>query len=186
MEVAIQIGVKGKEIPYEAQIIRVADEFEAITAKRQYKTHVGIIETLNILIEHATPTMKNAKTGKIKFLSPETMVGKIDKKILKALFKMVIDDTEYEISARCEYLEFLKTEIKRLNDALKYYNKMQQASHPDKKEYFRQGAKYLLHANEEVDKIPIILEELKEAFKVRTAHIDKLYKEVKQIKKLRV
>lgn len=99
---------------------------------------------------------------------------------------MVIDDTEYEISARCEYLEFLKTEIKRLNDALKYYNKMQQASHPDKKEYFRQGAKYLLHANEEVDKIPIILEELKEAFKVRTAHIDKLYKEVKQIKKLRV
>lgn len=80
MEVAIQIGVKGKEIPYEAQIIRVADEFEAITAKRQYKTHVGIIETLNILIEHATPTMKNAKTGKIKFLSPETMVGKIDKK----------------------------------------------------------------------------------------------------------
>ena len=48
-------GVKGNDIPYEAQIIRVADEFEAITAKRQYKSHVGIIETLNILIDDATP-----------------------------------------------------------------------------------------------------------------------------------
>ena len=31
-------GVKGNEIPYEAQIIRVADEFEAIYEKRQYKS----------------------------------------------------------------------------------------------------------------------------------------------------
>lgn len=179
-------GLVGKEIPYEAQIIRVADEFEAITAIRQYKTHVGIIETLNILIEHAKPTMKNEKTGKIKFLSPETMVGKIDKKILKALFKVVIDDTEYEISARSDYLEFLKSEIKRLKEASKYYEKMQAASHPEKQEYFRQGAKYLLHSNEEVDKIPIMLEELKNAYEIRSAHIDKLYKEVKKIKNLRV
>lgn len=36
-------GVSANKIPYEAQIIRVADEFEAISAKRQYKTHIGII-----------------------------------------------------------------------------------------------------------------------------------------------
>lgn len=179
-------GVKGKQIPYEAQIIRVADEFEAITAKRQYKTHVGIIETLNILIDHATPSMKNEKTGKIRLFSPETMVGKIDKKVLKALFKVVIDDTEYEISARSDYLIFLKSEIKRLETAIKFYDKAQATPSPDKKDYFKQSAKYYLHANEDFDKLPNILEELKEAYKVRTAHIDKLYNEVKQIKKLRV
>lgn len=179
-------GLVGKKIPYEAQIIRVADEFEAITAKRQYKTHVGIIETLNILIDHAKPSMKNEQTGKIKFLSPETMVGKIDKKVLKALFKVVIDDTEYEISARADYLNFLKSEIKRLKEALKYYNKIQATSNPEKKEYWRQYAKYILHANEDIEKLPIMIEELKKAYQTRAAHIEKLYSEVKQIKKLHV
>lgn len=179
-------GVKGNKIPYEAQIIRVADEFEAITAKRQYKTHVGIIETLHILIDHAKPSIKNEKTGKIRLFSPETMVGKIDKKILKALFQVVIDDTEYEISVRSDYLEYLETEIKRLKDAMVYYNKMQAANKPDKQDYYRQCAKYLLHANEDVEKIPTILEELKSAHQSRLAHVNKLYSEVKQIKKLRV
>lgn len=179
-------GAVGKEIPYEAQIIRVADEFEAITAKRQYKTHVGIIETLNILIDHATPSRKDEKTGKLKLFGASAMVGKIDKKILKALFKVVIDDTEYEITVRSDYLDFLKDEIKRLKDALIYYEKMQKASNPEKKEYFRQSAKYLLHANEEVEKIPLMLEELKKAYDVRRAHINKLYDEVKQIKALKV
>lgn len=167
-------GITEKEIPYEAQIIRVADEFEAITAKRQYKTHVGIIETLNILIDHAKPTKKGFR------------VGKVDRKIVKALFQVVLDDTEYEISVRCDYLDFLKSEIKRLQEAKKYYDKMQKTSNSDKQEYFRECAKYCLHANEEVDKIPILIEELQQAYVARKAHIDKLYNEAKQIKKLRV
>lgn len=179
-------GLVGKQIPYEAQIIRVADEFEAITARRQYKTHVGIVETLNILIEHSKPSMKNEQTGKIKFFSPETMVGKIDRKILKALFKVVIDDTEYEISARADYLKFLKSEIKRLKTACKYYEKMEATSNTEKKEYLKSSAKYLLRHNETVEKIPILLEEFQKAYEVRRAHIDKLYNEVKQIKKLSV
>ena len=179
-------GVVGKDIPYEAQIIRVADEFEAITAKRQYKTHIGIIETLNILIDHATPTVKNEQTGKFRFLSPETAVGKIDKKILRALFKMVIDDTEYEISVRSDYLVFLKSEIKRLKTAMKYYEKMEATSSPEKKEYFKETAKYYLHPNEVVEKLPAILSELENAYTVRSAHIDKLYNEAKKIKNLRV
>lgn len=106
--------------------------------------------------------------------------------MVKALFKVVLDDTEYEISVRSDYLDFLKSEIKRMQEAYKYYEKMEKASNPDKKEYFRQSAKYCLNSGEEVDKIPIILEELKKAYNVRKAHIDKLYDEVKQIKKLRV
>ncbi len=167
-------GVTEKQIPYEAQIIRVADEFEAITAKRQYKTHVGIIETLNILIDHSKPTISGLK------------VGKVDRKIVKALLKVVLDDTEYEISVRSDYLDFLQSEIKRLQEAHKYYEKMEKTSNLEKKEYFRQSAKYCLNGNETVEKIPIVLEELKKAYEIRKAHIDKLYSEAKEIKKLRV
>ena len=167
-------GVTEKQIPYEAQIIRVADEFEAITAKRQYKTHVGIIETLNILIDHSKPTISGLK------------VGKVDRKIVKALLKVVLDDTEYEISVRSDYLDFLQSEIKRLQEAHKYYEKMEKTSNLEKKEYFRQSAKYCLNGNETVEKIPIVLEELKKAYEIRKAHINKLYSEAKEIKKLRV
>ena len=167
-------GVTKKDIPYEAQIIRVADEFEAITAKRQYKTHIGIIETLNILIDHAHPTIEHCK------------VGKIDPKILKALFKVVIDDTEYEISARSEYVNYLDKEIKRLSKAVKFYDKMQAASNQNKKEDFKMQAQYLLHPHENFEMIPTLLSELQHTYEERQKHIAKLYDEVKQIKKLKI
>ena len=115
-------GVKGNQIPYEAQIIRVADEFEAISAKRQYKTHVGIVETLNMLINDAKPNQNKSVTTiptGLKILADETNVGKIDRKIVKALFKVAIDDIEYEISARTDYVGYLKSEIKRVKTALR-------------------------------------------------------------------
>ena len=49
-------GLTKKDIPVEGQIIRVADEYDAIVSKRQYKSHVDISDTLNILIEDATPS----------------------------------------------------------------------------------------------------------------------------------
>ena len=54
------------------------------------------------------------------------------------------------------------------------------------REYHKAGVKGYLRNNEDPEKCSKILEELKEAFKVRKAHIDKLYDEVKQIKKLKV
>ena len=169
-------GLLGKKIPYEAQIIRVADEYDAITAKRQYKTHIGIVETLNILISETKPNPK----------AKDKHVGKIDKKILKALFKIVIDDTEYEIVARIDYLNYLKKEIKRLKTAKKYFDKMDKTKNLEKKEYFRQYARYYLHTNEKVDLVPQIIKEMENAYEQRKAHIAKLYGEVKQIKKLKV
>ncbi|MCX4302815.1 MAG: HD domain-containing protein [Clostridia bacterium] len=177
-------GVSANKIPYEAQIIRVADEFEAISAKRQYKTHIGIIETLNILIDDTKPNPIKSIPDGLKILATETRLGKIDRKIVKALFKVVIDDTEYEIASRSDYLEYLKDEIKRFEEALRYYNKMEAAPTESKKEYFREGAKAFLRRNENVDAIPKTLEELKDAYQVRKAHIEQLYLEVKQIKKL--
>ena len=93
-------GVKKKEIPYVAQIIRVADEYDAIVSKRQYKTHISISETLKILIKNANPTEDSSYIRPIALdhLSKDLKVGKIDKKALKALFKVVMDDTQYEIT----------------------------------------------------------------------------------------
>ncbi len=178
-------GVPGNKIPYEAQIIRVADEFEAITAKRQYKSHIGIIDALNILIDHTHPTPpKDLKDGikKMKFAG----VGKIDKKILKALFKVVIDDTEYEIVARTDYLKFLKGEIKRIGDAQKYYDRMSAALTEEKREYYRWEIKCYLKPQEEPEKIPQMHAEFIEAYKMRKEHLDKLYDELRQLKRLHV
>ncbi len=61
---------------------------------------------------------------------------------------------------------------------------MEAAPTESKKEYFREGAKAFLRRNENVDAIPKTLEELKDAYQVRKAHIEQLYLEVKQIKKL--
>jgi len=61
------------KIPYEGQIIRVADEYDAIVSKRQYKSHIGIIDTLKILIDECKPIkepenykvpIKDVKVGK--------------------------------------------------------------------------------------------------------------------------
>ena len=60
------------------------------------------------------------------------------------------------------------------------------AKDEDTREYHKAGVKGYLRNNEDPEKCSQILEELKEAFKVRKAHIDKLYDEVKQIKKLKV
>lgn len=177
-------GVTAKNIPYEAQIIRVADEFEAISSKRQYKTHIGIIDTLNILIEKTKPKPLEKLSDSFKIFSDETRLGKIDRKIVKALFKVVIDDTEYEISARSDYLKFLKDEIKRLEQAKKSYDKMEASKSEKQIEYFREEARMHLKSNEKVDLIPQTLQELKEAYKKRQEHVEKLYLEVKQIKKL--
>lgn len=212
-------GVKGNDIPYEAQIIRVADEFEAITAKRQYKSHVGILETLNILIDDATPkqikermqnlgdSIKKGKDGTIDtpLSNPDALAiladsakprfgpglfarqqkyGKIDKKILKALFKVVIDDTEYEIVARTDYIKFLEKEIERIKKAMTSYNKMMATRSNEKKEFLRQEIKYYLKPHEEPEKLPQILSEFEAALNARTEHVAKLYHEEKQIKKL--
>ena len=177
-------GVTARSIPYEAQIIRVADEFEAITAKRQYKTHVGIVEALNLIIDDAQPSPIKSLPQGLKILSDEVKYGKIDKKIVKCLFKTTIDDVEYEIASRIDYIEYLKEEIKRVETALKYYNKMDAASLPSKKEYYKQYAAGYLRPHERVEAIPQMYEELKATLKARQEHIEQLYSEVRQIRHL--
>ncbi len=176
-------GLTKKDIPYEAQIIRVADEFEAISARRQYKTHIGIIDTLNILIENSQPI--KPKEG-MKMIIKDTKVGKLDKKIVKALFKVIQDDTEYEIAVREQYLDFIKEEIARLNKAEHGYKKYLSTNFKSKKEYYKQEAELYLKKGETIDNFEAVQNEYKIAYKDRTDHIAQLYKEVKEIKKLKI
>ena len=114
-----------KDIPYEAQIIRVADEYDALVTKRQYKTHVNISETLKDLIKNSKP---DPKFVALDHLVEVSKLGKINKKVLRVLFKVVIDDTLYEISCVLGYVDYLKEQIKRLELIDKYKQKMDQAN----------------------------------------------------------
>ncbi len=160
-------GLTKKEIPYEGQIIRVADEYDAIVSKRQYKSHIGISDTLKILIENC-------------------QAGKNNPLIVKKLFKVVIDDIEYEITCTQEYVDELHEEVKRFEQIEKYKEKMQKAKKEKDKNYYYEGMKMLFKNNETLDNYLSIYEEYKNAYESRKAIIDNLYQEIKIIKKLKV
>lgn len=171
------------KIPMEAQIIRVADEYDAIVTKRQYTTHVNISETLRDLIKDAQP---DPKFVALDHLAQNSKVGKINKRVLRVLFKVVIDDILYEISCLYEYLDYLKENIKRLDLISKYDSKMQEAKTDKKKNYYREGMRMLFQVDENFDNYKQVFQDYKNALAIRTDRIDKLYKEIKIIKKLEV
>ncbi len=175
--------LKKKDIPLEAQIIRVADEYDAIVSKRQYKSHIDISNTLELIIKDSRPNTKEIALTK---LTEDTKLGKVNPKIVKVLLKVVIEDIEYEITCLYEYIEYLKSQIERLKEIDKYYNKMIVQKKQSKKEYFEEGIKYLLDKNETMENYKDVLNEYVEALKVRQDKIDKLYDEIKKIKKLKV
>ena len=175
-------GLHAKDIPLEGQIIRVADEFDAITSKRQYKTHIGITETLKILIENSKPTKDQA----LAHMTEEANLGKINVRVLKCLFKVIIDDTEYEISQAMDYVEYLKNEISRLKEIDNFHEKMIKQKNDKKKEYYHEGMKILYMAGENDENYKDILNEYKEALEARKGVINKLFQEIKNIKKLRI
>ena len=171
------------KILMEAQIIRIADEYDAIVTKRQYKTHVNISETLKELIKDTKP---DPKFVALDYLSQNSKVGKINKHVLKILFKVVIDDILYEISCLYEYLDYLKENIKRLELVMKYARKMDEAKNDKKKNYYKEGMRLLFQADENFDNYEQVYNDYKNALTLRSDRIDKLYNEIKIIKKLEV
>ena len=170
------------DIPLEGQIIRVADEFDAITSKRQYKSHVGVCETLIILISETVPskktdTLKTAKNEKI---------GKVNPKVVKALIKVIIDDTEYELYKLGLYVDYLKSEANRLEKIIEYENKMNKASNDSDKAYYAAVIKELLVSGETLENYKQVLKEYQIAYEVRKESMIKLGEELKQMKRLKV
>lgn len=177
-------GLYKKDIPLEGQIIRVADEFDAIVSKRQYKTHIGITDTLQLLIEDTQPTVP--KSVALKSMEENTKIGKINPKVVRALFKVVIDDINYEISCIFDYTKYLDNQIKRLEKISQYNIKREKAKNEKKKEYYSACMKAMLEKGEDFRNYKYILEEYRTAYLKRKETVDNLFDEIKTIKKLRV
>lgn len=178
-------GLTKKEIPYEGQIIRVADEYDAIVSKRQYKSHIGISDTLKILIENAQPPKPTDNAYNSPNLKDKKH-GKNNPAIVRTLFKVVIDDIIYEIACTQSYVDELKDELKRFDQINKYKEKMEKSKKEKDKNYYLEGMKILMKNNETVENYMDIYEEYKKAYETRKAMIDNLYNEIKIIKKLKV
>ena len=176
-------GLRKNDIPYSAQIIRVCDEYDALVTKRHYTTHVNISETLKILIRDAVPPKPIIALDQLK---QNERLGKINPKPLRALFKAVIDDVLYEISCVMNYVEYLESQIKRLETIEKYSNKVQSSKKPEDKDYYLAGMKMLLQSGESLDNYKQVLSEYKNALEVRKKRIADLYHEIRIIKRLRV
>lgn len=174
-------GLEKKNIPIEGQIIKVADEFDAIVNKRQYKSHIGISDALKILVEETKPFVPENSNIKI-----HDKVGKINPRILKALFKVVIDDINYEISCIFEYVKHLEFQIERLESIEKYIIKKEKTKRESQKEYYEACIKSIFETGENFENYKNVLEEYKVAYLRRKEIIDHLFDEIKIIKKLRV
>lgn len=164
-------GVTKKDIPYIAQIVRIADEYDALVSKRQYKTHVDISEALKIMLDESK--RPNVFT-----------TGKINPKILKILFKVVIDDIIYEIACVDDYIKYLKSEIKRLEKISKYFEKINNTK--KNKQYYLETIGLMLSQDETIDNFQTILQEYKNTLSAKEENIKKLNDEIKIIQKLKV
>ena len=179
-------GLYKKDIPYEGQIIRVADEYDAITSKRQYKSHIDISDTLQILIDNTKPNEKIASSAALGEMAEFAKMGKDNPIIVKALFKVVLDDISYEIYCSQSYVDNLKKELKRFEQIDKYKEKMDKAKKEKDKEYYLEGIKMLLGYKETLENYEQIHQEYLQAYEHRKKAIDKLYDEIKKIKKMKV
>lgn len=173
-------GLVKKDIPLEAQIIKVADEYEAIVNKRQYKTHIGISDALKIIIQHTKPSEDAPKhTG-------YSRAGKNNKKIVKKLLKVVIDDIELELSSLMEYVHYLKTEINRYNKINDYLKKMNSAHNEKNRIYYKNYVDMYLNSNESIENFEQLYKELITAYTIKKSECTNLNKEIKIIKRLQI
>lgn len=173
-------GLVKKDIPFEAQIIKVADEYDALVHKRQYKSHIGISDSLKIIIEGTKPSSNAPQhTG-------FTNAGKLNKKVVRSLLKVVIDDIEYELSSIMDYVDTLKEELKRYKKIEYYLNKRNSARSEKKQIYYYEYLKLYLHQGESIDNFSQLYNELLNAYYLQMSKVDSLNKEIKIIKRLHV
>ena len=176
-------GVKKDNIPFSAQIIRVADEYDALVTKRHYKTHVNISDTLKKIAENIDPTKEAIA---LDYLKENQTEGKVNAKAFKALLKAVSDDILFEISSIMNYNEFLEESIKRFEAIQKYDYQRKTSTTDEERNYYLCGMKMLLKEEEDTNnylpKMQSFIDELEERKKV----INKLYSEIDIIKQFKI
>ncbi len=165
-------GLTKKDIPIEGQIIRVADEYDAIVSKRQYKSHIDISDTLKTLVDDALPLIGHK-------------YGKINKTVLKALFKVVIDDVEFEIYQVERYVDSLKEDISRMQEVVGFKKHMDKTKSQKKKDYYLEGIKLLTKKGETAENCEEAIINYQDALKLKKEALKKLHSEIRKIKTLR-
>ena len=85
-----------------------------------------------------------------------------------------------------DYVEYLKQQIKRLELIQTYQKKADNTNKQKTKDYYQEGMRLLFQDGETFANYNTVLEEYKQALHTREAAIEKLYLEIKIIKKLRV
>lgn len=173
-------GLVKKDIPFEAQIIRVADEYDALVHKRQYKSHIGISDALKIIIDKTKPSPDAPQNTGF------TKAGKNNKNIVKKLLKVVVDDIEYEISCIFDYVKHLEEELDRYKKIEHYIEKKNSAKKQKDITYYEQYIDLLLKHDESLDTFNSLYNEVQEAYTLRKNILNDLYKEIKSVKKLNV
>lgn len=173
-------GLVKKDIPYESQIIRVADEFDALVSKRQYKSHINISDALNLIIENTHPS-PNAPEG-----TGYTDAGKNNKLVVKKLISVVLDDTQYEIAYTMNYIKYLKEQIARFDDISKLIKKMNSSTKQVDIDFYKDYIPNLLKNNESLENFDQIRQEYIDTYNSKQQTIKDLFVEIKKIKKLKV
>lgn len=176
-------GLEKKDIPIEGQIIRVADEFDAIVSKRQYKSHIGITDTLKLLVKEAQPIPRSVA---LKSIESNSKLGKLNPKVVKVLFKVVIEDTEYEISCILDYMKYINEQIKRLETIREYNFKKEKAKKEKKKEYYKACMDAMMEGGETFSNFTYVLEEYLAVYLKKKEVVANLFSEIKAIKNLKV
>lgn len=171
-------GLTAENIPYEGQIIRVADEFDAITAKRQYKSHVGITDAMEILVQNSHPTVASKKPSGYIFKP-----GKLDKKIVRTLITLIIEDTEMELYHKIKYKDYLDKERERYYNAFEKFEKMNKEEILEKKQYYKTYAEGYLTRVEKIDEVPKYIEDIEKTYQDVLDSIKRLKDEIKILKK---
>lgn len=178
-------GITIDDIPLEGQIIRVADEYDAIVNKRQYKSHIGISDTLKLIINDSIPipiSKDMEKNYDKSFVKLRKKYGKVNKRIVAELLSIVITDIEYEINCISDYVKYLEQQIDRLKTINKYYEKANSSSKEKDKQYYINGINELLVSGESIENYQTILADYSDAYAIRKSKIDDLYKEIKIIR----
>ena len=85
-----------------------------------------------------------------------------------------------------DYLKDVKSEVKRLSEIEKYDKKRLASNDEKKKNYYLEGMKCLLVGVETVDNYSEILASYRNIIEDKSALIDKLFDEIKVIKKMKV
>lgn len=174
-------GVEKSDLPFEAQIIRVADEFDAIVSKRQYKSHVDVSETLKLIASQTIPAYKTGRTG-----AKNPKYSQVNPQIVHVLLEVVEEETQYEIRCVENYVKHILEQIKRLEQVSEYVNGYENATKPRDKRDYMSLIKYNLYPGETLDNYTHVLTDYNNAYQIRKAHIDKLIQEIQKIKEIEI